>query len=97
MALVGLPEGFHFHDLRHTGNQLAAQSGANIRELMRRMGHKSVRAAMIYHHATDERDQAIAKALNELIEAERLAEGDAGGTDSDDDDDGAAGALTPTG
>ena len=24
---VGLPPGFHFHDLRHTGNQLAAEAG----------------------------------------------------------------------
>ncbi|MQA82734.1 MAG: hypothetical protein GEV10_30480 [Streptosporangiales bacterium] len=83
--------------MRHTGNQLAAQSGANIRELMRRMGHSSVRAAMIYHHATDERDHAIAKALNELIEAERLAEGDADSTDPDDGDQGSADALGPTG
>jgi integrase len=28
VAAVGLPAGFHFHDLRHTGNQLAAASGA---------------------------------------------------------------------
>jgi hypothetical protein len=50
---------------------------------MRRMGHSSVRAALIYQHATDDRDQAIAKALNALIEAEMLAEGDAGRTDDD--------------
>lgn len=35
---AGLPVGFHFHDLRHTGNQLAANSGATTRELMHRMG-----------------------------------------------------------
>jgi integrase len=45
---VGLPAGFHFHDLRHTGNQLAAEAGATTRELMRRMGHSTVRAAMRY-------------------------------------------------
>jgi integrase len=28
---AGLPSGFHFHDLRHTGNQLAAASGATTR------------------------------------------------------------------
>ncbi len=26
---LGLPLGFHFHDLRHTGNQLVAESGAS--------------------------------------------------------------------
>src|ERR1022692_2812735 len=30
---------------------------------MARLGHSSVRAAMIYQHATKDRDQAIAKAL----------------------------------
>lgn len=30
----------HFHDLRHTGNTLTADAGANLRELMERMGHR---------------------------------------------------------
>jgi hypothetical protein len=34
------------HDLRHTGNQLAANADANLRELMARMGHSTTRAAM---------------------------------------------------
>ena len=38
----------HFHDLRHTGNNLTATAGANLRELMARMGHSSTRAALIY-------------------------------------------------
>jgi integrase len=40
---AGLPAGFHFHDLRHTDNNLAAASGASTRELMYRMGHGSMR------------------------------------------------------
>jgi integrase len=36
-------EGLHFHDLRHTGNHLAAVSGAGLRDLMARMGHDSER------------------------------------------------------
>src|SRR5581483_4327537 len=47
---VGLPAGFHFHDLRHTGNQLAARSGATTRELMHGMGHGSMGAALVYQH-----------------------------------------------
>jgi integrase len=54
------------HDLRHTGNTLAAGTGATLRELMTRMGHASSRAALIYQHATAERDRAIADALSEL-------------------------------
>jgi len=44
---AGLPAA-HFHDLRHTGNNLTATAGANLRELMARMGHSSTRAALIY-------------------------------------------------
>ena len=52
---VGLPAGFHFHDLRHTGNHLASKSGASTKELMHRVGHGSMRAALIYQHNSDER------------------------------------------
>lgn len=58
--------GFHFHDLRHTGGTLAAATGATLKELMARLGHSSPRAAMIYQHATRDRDQAIAQALGGL-------------------------------
>ena len=72
----------HFHDLRHVGNTLASNTGANLRELMARMGHASHQAALIYQHATAERDRAIADALGAMIE-------DAlGGADDDHDDDG---------
>jgi hypothetical protein len=33
---------------------------------MARLGHSSTRAALIYQHATQDRDQAIAQALGEL-------------------------------
>ncbi|MFY1689025.1 tyrosine-type recombinase/integrase [Plantactinospora sp. WMMB782] len=67
---LGVP-GLHFHDLRHTGNSLAARTGASIRELMARMGHDSPQAAMIYQHATAEADRAIAQAANVAMKAER--------------------------
>jgi integrase len=63
---LGLP-GFHFHDLRHTGNTLAATTGASTRELMHRMGHSTVRAALVYQHATDERDREIAAEMDKRI------------------------------
>lgn len=66
---AGVPEGIHFHDLRHTGNHLAAASGASTRELMGRMGHASMRAALIYQHRTADRDRLIADALDTLIDA----------------------------
>ncbi len=67
---VGI-EGFKFHDLRHTGNTLAASTGASTKELMSRMGHASPRAALIYQHATQDRDQEIAAALSAMVEANR--------------------------
>jgi integrase len=63
---VGMEE-LHFHDLRHTANTLAAATGASTRELMHRMGHSSSTAALRYQHATRDRDQAIAKALGDLV------------------------------
>jgi integrase len=62
----------HFHDLRHTGNTLVAESGASPKELMRRMGHSNTRAAMIYQHATDKRDRVLAESLSEKIKDARL-------------------------
>ncbi|QWB25613.1 MULTISPECIES: site-specific integrase [Streptomyces] len=61
----------HFHDLRHTGNTLAASTGASTRELMSRMGHSTARAALIYQHASAERDRLIADALSALVDKGR--------------------------
>ncbi|MHB8434917.1 MAG: tyrosine-type recombinase/integrase [Acidimicrobiales bacterium] len=59
----------HLHDLRHSGNTWAAATGASTRELMARMGHSSPRAALLYQHATADRDRAIAAALSSLAGA----------------------------
>ncbi|MCO5998640.1 hypothetical protein [Actinoallomurus rhizosphaericola] len=75
--------GVHFHDLRHTGNTLAAQSGASLADLKARMGQDSDRAALIYQHATRHADHRIAEALDARIKAEL----------PEDDDDGPAGGL----
>lgn len=68
---AGLPAGFHFHDLRHTGNHLVAQSGASTRELMQRMGHSTMRAALIYQHATEARSRDLADRLDALVRSQR--------------------------
>lgn len=64
-------KGLHFHDLRHTGNTLAASTGASTRELMARMGHSTARAALIYQHASVERDRLIADAVSGLVDKSR--------------------------
>ena len=60
----------HFHDLRHTGNDLTATTGATLREMMDRMGHSSPRAALIYMHRNDARQRKIADSLNKLARSE---------------------------
>ena len=69
LSAVGL-EGVHIHDLRHTGNQLVANAGANPKELMARMGHDSERAAMIYLYSSRKRQRALADAVGEAARDE---------------------------
>lgn len=69
----------HFHDLRHAGNHFAAVSGASTRELMGRMGHVSVNAAMVYQHRTASRDRAIADSLDAMVAALKAEGSDASG------------------
>lgn len=71
LVAVGL-EGIHLHDLRHTGNQLTANAGANLKELMARMGHDSERAALVYLHSSRERQRALADEVGRMA-AVRLA------------------------
>ncbi|MEU4405515.1 hypothetical protein AB0F88_13375 [Streptosporangium sp. NPDC023963] len=59
-----------------------AGSGASLEDLMERMGHDSVRAALIYQHGTAEADQKIADAVNGKISEVRP-----------DDDDRSSGVL----
>ncbi len=69
LAATGMT-GIHFHDLRHAGNLFIASAGANLRELMERMGHSSSRAALIYLHSTDDRQRALAAAVADRALAE---------------------------
>ena len=65
-AAAGRPD-LRFHDLRHTGAVLAAATGATLAELMARLGHSTVGAAMRYQHAALDRDRAIAEALSRMV------------------------------
>jgi integrase len=60
--------GIHFHDLRHAGNTFTANAGANLRELMQRMGHSSTRAALIYLHGGGQRQRAIADSVSDMAQ-----------------------------
>jgi hypothetical protein len=70
---VGLP-GFRFHDLRHTGQTLAASAGATLKDLMRRLGqggdHPDTLTAA-FHLAAELTEYQAARELNEDILARR--------------------------
>jgi integrase len=74
LAVVGL-KGVHLHDLRHTGNQLTANAGANPKELMARMGHDSECAALIYLHSTAERQRALADVVGRTCQVQEAQDG----------------------
>ena len=79
LASTGLGD-VHFHDLRHTGNTLAATGGATTRELMQRMGHSSVRAALVYQHLVNGRDHQIADYVDGQIRKVKRPPRDPSGT-----------------
>ncbi|MCX4725032.1 tyrosine-type recombinase/integrase [Streptomyces sp. NBC_01306] len=68
---VGLPEGFRFYDLRHTGHTLSTQSGATLKDTMVRAGQSSEKAAMIYQHSDDERQQEVADGIDVRVREQR--------------------------
>jgi hypothetical protein len=73
-VLVVTPPGAagpHFHDLRGSGSTLASQNRATLAELMHRLGHRSVVAAMRYHHPSADRDRMLADRLGESIRRAR--------------------------
>jgi integrase len=65
-ARINRPD-IRFHDLRHTGQTLAALAGATQAELMQRLGHSTNVAALAYMHATQDHSRAIAQALDQHV------------------------------
>ena len=78
VAAAGLPA-IHLHDLRHAGNTFTANAGANLRELMQRMGHSSTRAALIYLHGGDQRQRTIADSVSDMARRRYTNSPNAGG------------------
>ncbi|MEU8133782.1 tyrosine-type recombinase/integrase [Streptodolium elevatio] len=68
---VGLPEGFVFYDLRHTGHTLSTRSGATLKDTMVRAGQSSEKAALIYQHSDHTRQQEVADGLDKMVRKQR--------------------------
>lgn len=79
---VGLPDGFRFYDLRHTGHTLTTRSGATLKDTMVRAGQSTERAALICQHSDLERQREVAAGLDQLVRARReVVDDPASGTD----------------
>lgn len=70
VADLGLA-GVRFHDLRHAGNIWASKAGMSTKDLMARMGHDDLRAALIFQRATSDADARIADSLSKLVDEHR--------------------------
>ncbi|MBD0424310.1 tyrosine-type recombinase/integrase [Streptomyces sp. TRM S81-3] len=84
--VVGMPVGFRFYDLRHTGHTLSTRSGATLKDTMVRAGQSSEKAALIYQHSDEERQEEVAAGLDATVRkaraaAARKAAGERSGTD----------------
>ncbi len=66
-AQVDLPDGFVFHDLRHTAQTLGGRAGATLADLKHRGGHSSVEAVMRYQHPTEDGDRRVAAQMDEIL------------------------------
>lgn len=64
-----------WHDLRHTGQSLAAAAGAGIKELQARAGHSTTTAAVRYLHRVQDDDRRLAAAMDELVERDANSHG----------------------
>ena len=66
---------------------------------MHRMGHGSMRAGLIYQHATNARDRSIADAMSGLVESGRTeapkSSDDSANQVDEEGDVGPAGAMVP--
>ncbi|MEK9519637.1 site-specific integrase [Streptomyces venezuelae] len=71
--VVGLPKEFRFYDLRHTGNTLAADTGAKLKDLMVRAGQSSERAQLIYQHSTKAHQRKLADDIDADVRRQRTA------------------------
>ncbi|MFD4240178.1 tyrosine-type recombinase/integrase [Streptomyces sp. NPDC058525] len=68
---VGMPKEFRFYDLRHTGNTLAADTGAKLKDLMVRAGQSSERAQLIYQHSTKAHQRTLADNIDADVRRQR--------------------------
>ncbi|SEG83202.1 hypothetical protein SAMN05216223_11419 [Actinacidiphila yanglinensis] len=70
-AAVGLPLNLRFYELRHTGNTLAADTGAKLKDLTVRAGQSSQKAQLIHQHSTLEHQRRPAEDIDAHVRDRR--------------------------
>jgi integrase len=75
---VGMPENFRFYDLRHTGNTLAADTGAKLKDLMVRAGQSTPTAQLIYQHSKKKHQRKLAEGIDAEVREQRRAAAERG-------------------
>ncbi|MDD6050991.1 MAG: tyrosine-type recombinase/integrase [Clostridiales bacterium] len=62
-------ENFDFHSLRHTHATELSEAGVNLKEIQRRLGHKSLEiTTRKYIHATDEMQRQSLEIMNRMYQ-----------------------------
>ena len=69
LAQAGIPAAMRVHDLKHFAGTQTARV-ATLAETMNRLGHRTVKASLVYQNVVSGRDAEIAAALSELAATE---------------------------
>ena len=69
LVKAGITGGMRIHDLKHYAGTMTAKV-ATVPETMSRLGHRTVKASLIYQSVVSGRDAEIAAALSQLATAE---------------------------
>lgn len=77
---AGLPDGFRFHDLRHTAATLLMSAGVHPKVVSERMGHATVSITLdTYSHVLPSLQDEAALAMDDILRADGTD-----GTDAED-------------
>ena len=68
--MPGLPEGFHYQDLRHCLASLLIASGADVKAVQARLRHASATATLsTYSHLWPDKDESARAAVDAVLAA----------------------------
>jgi integrase len=73
----GLPQGFRYHDLRHSFASLLIASGSDVKTVQARVRHASAKTTLdCYGHLWPDRDESTKAAVDAILSARFQAHAD---------------------